>query len=323
MKRNLLVKIKYSLILTLLLQCIFFYASSISVKAATKDYRPNLEVDLPGIDEFTPVEIKEGEKTEVPWIGEYLEGLYKYLLSIIGILAATVIVIAGAIRAKSSGDSGEINESNAWVIAAISGVIIALMGVMLFNLINPDIGLKSIDVLVLKKPPPRGCCKIGASCEQLNNAECNSKGGSWQQENLCVNKECKVLSENDRVCYDPQKNPGEIKNMACSTTLMPVGYCAHVTGFKYTCKCKGFGETCGEKEKCCAESKCVSNVCTPYTPGICETRGLYYPCVTGNGISGYCDEEKECHVCQNHGDCDDDRQCCHGNQVIGSCSCGQ
>lgn len=82
---------------------------------------------------------------ENPDVFEYLGGLYKFLMSAIGIVAMGAIVIGGARYLTSVGNPAAIEDAKHTIYSAITGLILALSTWVIISEINPDI-------LVLKKP---------------------------------------------------------------------------------------------------------------------------------------------------------------------------
>lgn len=82
---------------------------------------------------------------ENPDVFEYLGGLYKFLMSAIGVVAMGAIVIGGARYLTSVGNPAAIEDAKHTIYSAITGLILALSTWVIISEINPDI-------LVLKKP---------------------------------------------------------------------------------------------------------------------------------------------------------------------------
>lgn len=82
---------------------------------------------------------------ENPDVFEYLGGLYKFLISAIGVVAMGAIVIGGARYLTSVGNPAAIEDAKHTIYSAITGLILALSTWVIISEINPDI-------LVLKKP---------------------------------------------------------------------------------------------------------------------------------------------------------------------------
>ena len=80
-------------------------------------------------------------------LGAYLLNIYNYGIGLIGVLAAIVMMWGGLMWTTAGGDSGRLQEAQAWIFAALSGLVLALSSVMILNLVNPAlIKQESIDI---------------------------------------------------------------------------------------------------------------------------------------------------------------------------------
>ena len=75
----------------------------------------------------------------VPWIGQYIAGIYTYAIGIVGILAAVVLMIGGVIWITAGGNQTRIGEAKAWIGASLTGLILALCSYLILYTINPDL----------------------------------------------------------------------------------------------------------------------------------------------------------------------------------------
>jgi hypothetical protein len=63
---------------------------------------------------------------------------YKYLMGLVGIVAVGVIIYAGVLRTVSA-DVSKIKQANAYIMAALKGIVLLFGAQVLFNTINPNI----------------------------------------------------------------------------------------------------------------------------------------------------------------------------------------
>lgn len=75
---------------------------------------------------------------EIPWIGEYIVGVYDYALSIAGILAAVVLMAGGILWTVSGGDASKLTQAKEIMTGAIVGLLILAASYLLLNRLNPD-----------------------------------------------------------------------------------------------------------------------------------------------------------------------------------------
>ncbi|MCU0680146.1 MAG: pilin [Planctomycetes bacterium] len=110
-----------------------------------------LQIKIPGMARFSDVDCQDGS-CEVPWIGQYIAGLYKYAINIGGILAVIVTMIGGLIWLVSAGDASRITLAKEFIGGGVSGLIVLLTSYMLLLQVNPDlIALKPIKIRAIER----------------------------------------------------------------------------------------------------------------------------------------------------------------------------
>lgn len=113
---------------------------------------PDFQVKIPGMKALTTVSCNEGNLCEIPWLGQYVVGLYGYALSIAGILAAIMLMAGGLIWLISAGDASKITQAKDIIIGSITGLVILAASFIILTQVNPDlISMKSISVTSIKK----------------------------------------------------------------------------------------------------------------------------------------------------------------------------
>lgn len=112
---------------------------------------PDFQVKIPGLDKLATITCVTGEECSIPWIGQYIAGIYNYALAIVGILAAIILMAGGVMWIISAGDASKITQAKELIIGSISGLIILVSSYTILILVNPDlVNLKSIDVASIK-----------------------------------------------------------------------------------------------------------------------------------------------------------------------------
>lgn len=76
---------------------------------------------------------------QVPWIGEYITGIYNYGLNIAGILAAIMLMVGGLLWLVSGGDVGRITQAKELIVGSITGLIILAASFIILVQINPNL----------------------------------------------------------------------------------------------------------------------------------------------------------------------------------------
>jgi len=114
----------------------------------------NLQVSIPGLPRFSDAQIiKEGgnQTLQVNWIGEYIIGIYNYVMAIIGIFAVLGIAIGGIIWLMSIGNPSRVALGKDWVVSSVFGLAIALSSYLILNTINSDlVTLTKQQLLIIK-----------------------------------------------------------------------------------------------------------------------------------------------------------------------------
>lgn len=89
---------------------------------------------------------------KIPWIAQYIQGIYRYGLGIGGILAAIVLMAGGVIWLVSAGDASKISQAKDLIIGSITGMIILSTSYIILSQINPDLtSLRSISVQMIER----------------------------------------------------------------------------------------------------------------------------------------------------------------------------
>lgn len=97
---------------------------------------PSLEIPIPAV-EFS--DIVRDENITVPWLAQYIGGVYTFLLSIAGLLAAVMMIVGGFQYVTSAGDSGKIGAAKKRITNALTGLLLAFGSYTILYTINPDL----------------------------------------------------------------------------------------------------------------------------------------------------------------------------------------
>ncbi|MFH1233110.1 MAG: pilin [Patescibacteria group bacterium] len=167
---------------------LFFIANLFSFPISVKadDSMPNwempdLQIKIPGL-EFTSTSTilancgkdEKGKisSCEFPWIGEYIAGVYKYAIGIVGILAAVLLMFGGVLWLTAGGNTTRLGEAKAWISASLSGLIIALCSYTILYQVNPDLlKFKPLTIGMVQKIEIEGDSKLPLTVDQLNTCE--------------------------------------------------------------------------------------------------------------------------------------------------------
>lgn len=110
------------------------------------EIKPKLQIPLAPNFQFSALlkqDVEEGDTTAtylyIPYLAEYFSMLYKYLISIAGVLAGIMIVIAGFEWLVAAGDASKIKHAKERISNALIGLILALGSYTILYLVNPDL----------------------------------------------------------------------------------------------------------------------------------------------------------------------------------------
>ena len=113
---------------------------------------PKLEISIPGLTFTDKIEFcsdasitdmskcPANERTfVVPWLGQYIEAIYKWALRAIAILAIFMIMLGGVQWILSRGDPTGIASAKSKISSSIIAVVIILGVNLILSLINPEL----------------------------------------------------------------------------------------------------------------------------------------------------------------------------------------
>ncbi|HBX15799.1 MAG TPA: hypothetical protein DEF57_00645, partial [Candidatus Magasanikbacteria bacterium] len=99
---------------------------------------PKLEVDIPTLQPFTTVGMEKPDaegNIYIPFIGQYIVGIYKWMLLVAGIIATIMIILGGFTYLTSGGDATRAGAGKERITSAIFGLILLLGSYMILYLI--------------------------------------------------------------------------------------------------------------------------------------------------------------------------------------------
>lgn len=111
--------------------------------------KPTNQIKIPGLSysEVTQVEEGDGIYLYVPFLGEYLAVVYRYLVVLAGVAAVIMIIVAGIQWTASGGNSSTIESAKNRIIGALTGLGLAVGSYLILYTINPDlVNFKSLKI---------------------------------------------------------------------------------------------------------------------------------------------------------------------------------
>lgn len=141
-------KLRTFLAATIVLTVGFAFAGAVSAFDGT----PKLAIPIPTI-KFTEFESYVGGTAyDIPWIAEYVAGLYRYSLNLGGVIATVMIVIGGFQYLTAGGDASRVKAGKQRITDAVIGLFLLVGSYVILNTINPDlVTLSSLRILTQKK----------------------------------------------------------------------------------------------------------------------------------------------------------------------------
>jgi D-alanyl-D-alanine dipeptidase len=135
----------------------FMLQAALPALAQTDEaFRPKLAIPIPTIalDKVT----KNGEFLTIPWLAQYVSGVYAYAAGIAMVIAGVMFVVGG-FQYLTGGDSGRVGEAKTRIKNASIGLILVLGAYVILNTINPALTQPAVlKVLSVRRrdalPPP-------------------------------------------------------------------------------------------------------------------------------------------------------------------------
>lgn len=148
--KNIKIKIFFTLIVCFLIfQPIKIFAQD---KKLPLLIAPNLSVSIPGTKNFTNIDCQAGEICNIPWLAQYIAGLQRYAIGIIGIISVIVLMIGGVLWLASGGNGTQIEKAKKMIVGSIIGLFLTMASYLILFLINPNLTiLKSLEITSLSR----------------------------------------------------------------------------------------------------------------------------------------------------------------------------
>lgn len=116
--------------------------------------KPTLEIKIPTLQPFTTEGLEKPDaegNIYFPFIGQYIVGIYKWMLLVAGIIATIMIILGGFTYLTSGGNATRAGEGKERITSAIFGLILLLGSYMLLYLINPGlVEFRSLKIKIME-----------------------------------------------------------------------------------------------------------------------------------------------------------------------------
>lgn len=127
---------------------------------------PNPVIKIPGLSDFSTQDVTVSTDPNIcpeiskniggcifiPWIGQYLAGIYRFAVVASTILAVVVMMVAGFLWLTAAGNVTQISTAKTYIGGALLGLFLMLGSYTILNLINPAlVEFKSLRLPVVKR----------------------------------------------------------------------------------------------------------------------------------------------------------------------------
>lgn len=93
------------------------------------------QITIPGSDFQAGKTITVSNNTAT--IANYVKAIYKYLIGIIGIVACIMLMVGGIVWLTAGGSPEKVKQAQEYIIASLTGLVLALGSFMILGTINP------------------------------------------------------------------------------------------------------------------------------------------------------------------------------------------
>jgi hypothetical protein len=103
-------------------------------------YTPKMQIEIGGKKIlFDPVKCSAGEICEIPWLGQYIDVLYRYIIGFAAVLAAVMMMAGGFLWLTSAGNPTRVSQGKEFIGSAMLGLLLALFSYTILFTINPNL----------------------------------------------------------------------------------------------------------------------------------------------------------------------------------------
>lgn len=146
---------------------------------------PRLQIDIPTV-KFTDITRKrdgELETLDIPWLADYIDGVYRYAVGIAGALAAVIMMIGGFQYVTAGGDKSRVDAGKEKIKNAVIGLALSVGAYVLLNAVNPDlVGFNALKIVSVKHIEYKNL-EMDEETRRLRDAKCNGLNNSVKIEN--------------------------------------------------------------------------------------------------------------------------------------------
>ena len=142
----------------LALCCLLFAACLAPADAlAAEVIKPRLSIPIPGVtfSDITITNSPEGVRTlDVPFLADYISGIYKYAVGVASVIAAVMMMVGGFQYLTAGGDANRVSAGKEKITNALVGLFLSLGTYLILFTINPDlVSLRALQIRTVKQEP--------------------------------------------------------------------------------------------------------------------------------------------------------------------------
>ena len=168
---------------------------------------PSPRIEIPGMDKFGPpvetTDDKGNQVYQIKWLSVYIAGIYKFAITIVGILAVVVMMWGGIVWITAGGNAGRVDNAKAWIGAAATGLVLTLASYTVLYMVNPNlVTFKPLEITTIgdktldqNKVELIGCCQNMDEADDVDKCAWNKTRsectGSWYPDDINC-QQCKV-----------------------------------------------------------------------------------------------------------------------------------
>ncbi|MFA6171282.1 MAG: pilin [Patescibacteria group bacterium] len=136
----------------------------------------NPQITIPGSD------FKQGSSYTInnntAAIAQYIKAIYKYLIGIVGMVAAIMLMVGGIVWLTAGGSPERVKQAQEYIKASLTGLVLALGSFMILGLINPALVNFRISSIKTLKNDTSSSTSSSTTCCSCVNASWNAMGCS-------------------------------------------------------------------------------------------------------------------------------------------------
>jgi hypothetical protein len=112
-------------------------------EANSQKVKPDLTVEIPGVSfaDIRTSRTKDGMYlvTDIPWLADYIVGVYRYSIFFGSIISVLMIIIGGLQWLTAAGDAGRVGAAQKRITNAVVGLLLLLGSFLILSTVNPNL----------------------------------------------------------------------------------------------------------------------------------------------------------------------------------------